>query len=120
MNMFDKYLIRMTVTRRILTNIEIDPMKIIQKRNITLGTNSKESAFYLLNLEGLYYLVTKQAYIVGGITILCSFIALQFVRKADELQDKKKDIEHKIFIVLLIASSVTVFDILKKLFDAFL
>lgn len=128
MNPLDKFAVGVTASLNHAVNhavgrailADLDPFSILKDNN-NLGSKSATSdAFYLLDLGGLFYFLKKNALIVGTIVVVALLVTMLFVNKAEALADKKKDIEHKLVILFLICSSVTIFGWMKKLFDTFL
>ena len=104
----------------ILADWKTDPFSILKTRNNLGSASNTSSAFYLLDLGSLFYLIKKNALIIGTIVIMLLLVSMLFISKADVLADRKKDVEHKLGIVFLICSSVTMFGWMKKAFDTFL
>lgn len=95
-----------------------DPLKIIRRSDAkSLHLYKKDSAYKLLDLGGLFYLVQKNAILISvSITVLL-LISMLFVSKTEALAEKKKDVYHKLIIVALISSSTTIFALIKRFCD---
>lgn len=124
MNLLDRVAVHAAATfnHAILADWKTDPFGILKSRNYnSLGSASNTStAFYLLDLGSLFYVLKKNALIVGVIVVTLLLVSMLYISKAEVLADRKKDVEHKLFILFLICSSVTIFGWMKELFDTFL
>ena len=70
-----------------------------------------------LDLGALGYLLKSTVLLAGLISIAATLIALFFINKADMVNEKKKVIESRLFVMFLAASAITFFDVLKGFFD---
>ena len=57
----------------------IDPFDIITGNNQLEDATDPNTVLYLLDLQGLFYLIRKYAYIWGTIVVICLFISMQFI-----------------------------------------
>lgn len=97
-----------------------NPMDILNAKNSTnlfSGDAETKDIAYLLDLKGLWGLIKTNALLLSVIACLIILISMFFVHKAEMLQDKKKDLIHKLGIVLLFCSLITIFNIVKMFFD---
>lgn len=103
----------------VLSSLAIsDPMKIITdpaNNNLTNG-----GLFWLLDLGALFYLIKKNALIIGTIVVAVLLITLIYMDKTEDIANRKKDIYHKLLVIFIICSSATLFGWAKKAFDVFL
>jgi len=95
-----------------------DPLKIIGSSDAkNLHLYKMDSAYQLLDLGGLFYLVQKNAILISVSITVMLLISMLFVSKAEVLAEKKKDIYYKLIIVVLISSSITIFSFIKRFCD---
>lgn len=108
MNMFDKQIIKLMLTS------DIDPLKIAGGKTRYGETDiaNQKSVYNLLKLGDLYGFLHRDLNIIAVLAILVCLISLLFVHKADMVADKKKDIEHKLLIVFIGASLITLLNLL--------
>lgn len=92
--------------------LERDPFDIIYN-NTTNIVESIEG----FNLADFFYLIKSVGVIGGLLSIGVTLLAILFVDRSDAAADKKKDIEHKLFILFIIFSLITIFNVMKDVFD---
>ena len=92
----------------------IDPMEIIYstERNIVTGIPG-------IRVGELGIIFRSIGLIVALCMVAASFTVLLFVDKPEAVSEKKKDIYHKLAIVVLLTSAVFIFNQLKEFFDYF-
>ena len=82
-----------------------DPMSII---NQTASEEEKMEAARQFGAAGLFSAVKDAVIVLAVISILCSLIGMLFVGKAEIIAEKKQDIMHKLKIVFLTASFISI------------
>jgi len=69
------------------------------------------------NFADFFYLIKSFGVIGGLLAIGATLLVMLYVERSDALADKKKDIEHKLFVLFLIFSLITIFNVMKEVFD---
>jgi len=86
-------------------------------KNISVKGNDGNSFAEMMNLAGLYQMLKRDALIWSAIIILGCLISMFFIKRSDIVSERKKDIGHKILIVFLICSLITLLSIVVNVFD---
>lgn len=89
-----------------------DPFNIIYGKT----TNIVESIAGF-HLADFFYLIKSVGVMVGLLSVGATLLAILFVERTDAVGEKKKDIEHKLFVLCFIFSLVTIFNVMKEVFD---
>lgn len=89
-----------------------DPFNIIYDKS----TNIVES-IEGFHFADFFYLIKSFGIIGGLLSIGATLLAILYVERSDAVADKKKDIEHKLFVLFLLFSLVTIFNVMKEVFD---
>ena len=94
-------------------------MKIISEKGSTdlIVKTADKDIHYLLDLGGIWMIIKTNAILWSVIVSVVILISMLFIHKAEMLQDKKKDLLHKLGIVFLFSSLITIFNIVKAFFD---
>lgn len=101
----------------ILTQIDYnDPMSIMEGRTPMTDMSIWDMEKYF-PITDLYAILERDALVWAIIILLGTFISMLFVNKSEKLAEKKTDILHKLFIVFLIASLVSILNILLMFLD---
>ena len=92
--------------------LEKDPIGIIYDS----ATNMVKS-IEGFDFADFFYLIKSASVVISLIGIGATLLSMLFVSRSDQLGDKKKDIEHKLFILFCIFSLITIFNAAKELCD---
>lgn len=93
-----------------LTVPSVNPLEISNDNNYP--SSGRFSVFGLLGLKDLYSIFLSVVLMAAVITITASLATLMITRKKDKRAEIKDDIIHKLVLVFLAASAVTIFDVL--------
>ena len=93
-----------------------DPMSIMEGRTPITDMSIWDAEKYF-PVTDLYAILERDALVWAIIILLVTFISMLFVNNSEKLAEKKKDILHKLFIVFLIASLVSILNILLMFLD---
>ena len=66
----------------------------------------------ILDLNNLYNLLKRDALLIATIVIVVLLASMYFIDKADMIAERKKDIEHKLGIALIIVFLLTILNVL--------
>lgn len=92
--------------------LKTDPFEIIYDST----TNIVES-IEGFNFADFFYLIKSASVIISLIGIAATLLSMLFISRSDQLDDKKKDIEHKLFILFCVFSLITIFNAAKEICD---
>jgi len=92
--------------------LNTDPFEIIYDST----TNIVES-IEGFNFADFFYLIKSASVIISLIGIAATLLSMLFISRSDQLDDKKKDIEHKLFILFCVFSLITIFNAAKEICD---
>lgn len=91
-----------------------NPMDILNGRvPYTYGDDSQK----MLQGADLFAVLRRDALLLSVIVIVATLISMLFIRKSDKWADKKEDVLHKLLIVFLIASLVTILNVVAGFFE---
>lgn len=93
-----------------------DPLKVATGQGYDLyeaagnvrGSEPRE----LLSTDAIFSVIVRLIVIAAAGVILWSLITMLYISKTEKLAEKKKDIMHKLIIVFLTASSVTILNLI--------
>lgn len=103
------------MTRFVLSNE--DPMSILRNTRAMIDT-SADSAYSLLDLGGLFYLIRTYGLVFGAVALVIELVMFAFVKQSNMLAEKKQDIMHKLIIIFLIVNAVPLMSAVMKFFVA--
>ena len=89
-----------------------DPLDIIYDNSMNI-VESIEG----FNFADFFYLIKSFGVLGGLLSIGATLLTMLYVERTDAVADKKKDIEHKLFVLFLIFSLITLFNVMKEVFD---
>lgn len=105
------YLDRLCVA--VLSGVALNPVDIASgKGKSDSATIGGTDVAEFLQLTDLFALIRRDSILISVIVILALLITMLFIKKSDKLADRKADILHKLGIVFVIASLVTILNIL--------
>lgn len=100
----------LNIANAFLTVPSVNPLEISNDKNYP--SSGKSSVFGLLGLNDLYSICLSVVLMAAVITITASLATLFVTRKRDKRAEIKDDIVHKLVLVFLASSAVTIFDVL--------
>lgn len=98
----------------LIDGLATDPLDIIYSVNIVDG-----SFYDSLQLGELAFMLRVAGLLVCLITISWSLIKLLFVNSPKQVQEEKEEISHRLWIVFLIGSIITLMNFVKEILDMF-
>ena len=102
--------------------LAIDPLKIATNAEsgdrITV-TGEKDKGFLgLFAFNDLYHILKREVFIWGTIVTVFILVTMLFATKSEKLAEKKSDVMHKLLIILLASSTLTLLSVFVNLLDA--
>ena len=101
--------------------LSLAPLHIIQGANDTESDSfggGGEAVFELLQLDNLFYLLRRDLFLVATCVVAVLLLKLMLTRNPHEAAEQKKDILHKLLIVVVGASIISILNILFTFFSA--
>lgn len=92
-----------------------NPMDIINGAEPDLVQEGK--MIDLLGTDDLFVIIKRDALLISVVVIIGLLITMLFIRRSEKLADRKEDIMHKLLIVFLIASLVSILNIISILVE---
>jgi len=87
-------------------------------KKVSMTGDNGGSFAEMMNLSGLFQFIKRDALIWSAIVLLACLVSLLFLRRPEAISEKKKDIAHKILIIFLISSLITILGIVVNVFDS--
>ena len=94
-----------------------DPMEILNGRDMTGGETPLIKANRILGFSDLFAILQRDAVLIAVISIIATLIAMLFVKKEEKLAEMKKSIGHKLLIVFIISSLLSILNLAIKLLN---
>lgn len=105
----------------------MNPLEIIQGANdssVSSGLENSEfsggaaEVFRLLHLDNLFYVLRRDLMLIAVCILAVTLLRLMVIRRPKDVADKKMDILHKLIIVFMGASIISILNILFHFFSA--
>ena len=98
----------------------LDPLKIVQGNTETgsdVFSGGGEEVFELLQLDNLFYLLRRDLFLAAACVVAVLMLKLMITHRPHESAEQKKDIFHKLWIVFLGASIISILNVLFTFFS---
>ena len=102
-------------------SLSIDPLKIAtnaENGRVTVSGEENNGFLGLFELDALYFFLKREVLIWSAIVVLFLLVTMLFINKSEKLADRKDDIMHKLLIVFLASSAISVLSAVINLLDA--
>jgi len=96
----------------------IDPLDIVRGEYGDYSKQVNEDIVFLLGLDDLFYLLRENAVIICACVLVFLFITMHFINKSEKIAERKADILHKLLILAVIFSLLTILNIAIKVMES--